>query len=59
MKITEEEVELNDLMGIMQDTFPYYESDDKDDFIYLVRKQDIAKAADRIIRYYEMEKNWI
>ena len=33
---------------IMKLCFPYYEAEDKDDYFYLVRKDDLLKAAQQI-----------
>ncbi len=35
-------------IAIMENTFPYYESDDLDSFHYLVKKEDLEKAECKI-----------
>lgn len=41
IKISEAQILFNDICGILQNNLPYYESDDKDDFHYLVKKQHL------------------
>lgn len=53
-KLTEERIagtsagRREDILAILKETLPYYESDDKDDFIYLAKADDLAVAALRI-----------
>ena len=36
--------------------FPYFESDDKDDWFYLVREQDLDRAVESILALFEEDR---
>ncbi|HEX9061337.1 MAG TPA: hypothetical protein VF941_14250 [Clostridia bacterium] len=42
-----------DISTILKQTFPYYESDDLDDYHYLVKEQHVNSATMRIIEYLD------
>ncbi len=40
-----------DIRVFLAKNLPYYESEDKDDFIYIVKAEDIERAAIELYRY--------
>jgi len=57
IKISEAKILFNDICGILQENLPYYESDDKDDFHYLAKKQNLQSATQRIIEYLDRKQS--
>lgn len=45
-----------DIDSIMKNNFPFYECDDKDDYLYLVRDQHIKSTTMRILEYLDRIK---
>lgn len=42
-----------EFIEVMKRIFPYYESEDKDDYVYLVKKDNVCQAAQEIALIFE------
>lgn len=53
--VERDDTKYRDILTILKQELPYYERDDRDDFIYLARTADIERAADRLQAYFWTE----
>ena len=46
----------NDIESIIKKNLPYYEAEDKDEYIYLAKRQHVKSLTMRIIEYLDKRK---